>query len=294
MFTAALLLLFTFLCILLSGDGAWDNMTQPKRNELVFDGRHRGYGAFVLRRDYDRRFILAFAGALSVMGLAVALPKVMVMTGISLPAGPVNPFRKEIIVILEPDIIEINKADEVKPKAVEPPTPQPTPTPQPQPAGGLVVITDDTLITTEPVLKTDTATFTPTGKGPTGPIGPKSNDTGGGKPGMELGTQGNPAAASDVDSLPEFIGGHLAMQQFIQGHVHFPDIEDGAAQKAFVEFVVDTDGSIIRVKSKGRAPKEFGIAAETVVKGMPKWKPAVRKGERVACILVLPIDFRTK
>ncbi|MBL0044176.1 MAG: energy transducer TonB [Flavobacteriales bacterium] len=294
MFTAALLLLFTMLCILLSGDGAWDNMTQPKRNELVFEGRHRGYGAFVLRRDYDRRFILAFAGAVGVMGLAVTVPKAMALMGLGVNATPVKTSFKEIIVILKEDIFDVPKADDVKPKAVEPPTPQPKPSPQPQPAGGLVVSTDDTLATTEPVLKTDTATFTPTVKGPTGPVGPKSNDTGGGKPGMELGTKGNPAAASDVDSLPEFIGGHLAMQQFIQGHVHFPDIEDGAAQKAFVEFVVDTDGSITRVKSKGRAPKEFGIAAETVVKGMPKWKPAVRKGERVACILVLPIDFRTK
>ena len=170
----------------------------------------------------------------------------------------------------------------------------PKPTPQPQPAGGLVILTDDTLPATAPVLKPDTTMFAPVAKGPIGPIGVKPIETGGGKPGMELGTTGNPLAAFDVDSLPEFIGGHVAMQRFIQERIQFPDIEDGAAQKAFVEFVVDTDGRVIRVKSKGRAPQEFGSAAETVVKGMPKWKPAVRKGQRVACILVLPIDFRTK
>ena len=47
---------------------------------------------------------------------------------------------------------------------------------------------------------------------------------------MELGTTGNPLAAFDVDSLPEFIGGHVAMQRFIQERIQFPDIEDGAAQ----------------------------------------------------------------
>ena len=76
MFTVALLVLFTILCLLLSGDGAWDNVTKPSRNELVFEGRPKDYGAFVLRREYSRRFILAFSGALTMVSLAVIVPKV--------------------------------------------------------------------------------------------------------------------------------------------------------------------------------------------------------------------------
>jgi periplasmic protein TonB len=292
MITAILLLVFTLLCVLLSGDGAWDNVTQPKRNDLVFEGRHRGYGAFVLRREYDRRSIFAFVGALSVLGLVVAVPKTLAMMGSGIYATPVKPPIKEIFIVLKDDIKEIPKVNEAKPKPVEPTAPLPAPAPLP--AGGLVMVTDDSLITTAPAVKPDTASFAPLAKGPVGPVGPKPIASGGGGTRMELGTTNNPLDASSVDSLPEFIGGHLAMQRFIQGNIHFPDIEDGAAQKAHVEFVVDTDGTVIRVKSKGRAPLEFNTAAEVVVKAMPKWKPAVRKGERVACVLVLPIDFRTK
>ena len=43
MITAAALLLFTLLCAYLSGDREWANVTKAERNDLVFDGRHRGY-----------------------------------------------------------------------------------------------------------------------------------------------------------------------------------------------------------------------------------------------------------
>ncbi len=82
MLIAAALLLFTLLCIALSDDRAWDNVTRSARNSLVFDGRHREYGAFELRREYDRRFVLALFLGIGVLGVGVGIARLFASEGL--------------------------------------------------------------------------------------------------------------------------------------------------------------------------------------------------------------------
>ena len=290
MLTVVLLVAFTLLCVLLSADRAWDNVTKPERNALVFDGRHRSYGAFVLRREYERRFVWAFFGALGLFGAAVAVPKVLGAMGLwTVPSGP-----------LVPPIPTEHVLDYFLP---ETPTPQPseptraaTPAAAPSRQDVFVTPTDSVI----PVDK-DTASVVvdpgPPNPGPVGPVGPgvspgpgpgSTGEDGPGK--FTIDSPGNPGI---VDEVPEFPGGHAAMARFIQDNLRITN-EDITQAKEQVIFVIDTDGSVVRVKSRGRSAKDFCDAAERVVRLMPKWKPARYKGRDVPCVMVLPIEYQTR
>lgn len=285
MITTVLLLLFTVLCALLSADHAWDNVTKPERNALVFDGRHRGYGAFMLRREYDRRFLLAFAGAAGLVGGALLLPQLLITSGSAhLLAAP-----KVVDVTLADQPIDIPKAS-AQPKVQHVAKP-PAPIPPARHTETIVTVIDSAVVDDhkKPDAHSDPGTTGPDHAGG----GAKPGPTDGGDKGSLLGTWKEPIDMAGVDSLPEFIGGMGAMTRFVQDHIRFPE-DDPTTQKEWIEFVVDVDGSVMAVRAKGRAQKAFSQAAEQVVKSMPKWKPAMRKGEKVACRLVLPIDFRTK
>jgi protein TonB len=52
---------------------SWQMVTSAARNETVFENRNKRYGAYQIRRDYDKRFVLIFLGLiLGVGGLYAA------------------------------------------------------------------------------------------------------------------------------------------------------------------------------------------------------------------------------
>lgn len=290
MFTVALLLLFTVLCIILSGDGAWDNLTKPARNQLVFEGRPKDYGAFVLRREYDRRFILAFSGALTIMSLAVIVPKVMgLITGA--PIVSVDPQIKGIDVLID-DVFDVPDAPS-KPADPPPPTPPSTPV-----GAGIPIVVDDTVHTTvreDTLMATsepDTAARTRSasiGEPGTG----KPTSGGNGKPGVVTGSEDTTYVGPGLPFPPSFPGGDQAMYEFIKDGTRYPDdaFSIGVSERIFVEFVVEKDGSISNVHVvKGKYPS-LRTEAMRVVRSMPRWSPGRMDKNAVRCRLVLPINF---
>ena len=98
-----------------------------------------------------------------------------------------------------------------------------------------------------------------------------------------------------VEVQPEFPGGMKEMMKFIQNSLKYPESAKAAGTegKAFVQFVVKADGSIENVEimhSSGDA--SLDAEALRVVKAMPKWRPAMNKGEAVNVKFVLPIVYK--
>ena len=98
-----------------------------------------------------------------------------------------------------------------------------------------------------------------------------------------------------VEVQPEFPGGMKEMMKFIQYNLKYPESAKAAGTegKAFVQFVVKADGSIENVEimhSSGDA--SLDAEALRVVKAMPKWRPAMNKGEAVNVKYVLPIVYK--
>jgi periplasmic protein TonB len=288
MFTVALLILFSVLCILLSGDGAWDNVTKPSRNALVFEGRPKDYGAFTLRREYDRRFILAFCGALTFVSMAVIVPKVMALM-VEIPTGvTVVPYDDEH------EIVDVTFPPPPDPKTTKATTTTTAAVTNPTPAAIPVIV--DSII--KPIERDSMATqpnpdsLAFAAKGPIGEPGDKKPvETGGG--GGKTGTSPEPPRGETLQFVPQFPGGEMAMFKFIKDNIRYPDdaFERGISEKIHVEFVIEPDGSIGTVNIvKGNFPSLRNEAAR-VVRAMPRWSPGRMNDHAVRCRLVLPVNF---
>lgn len=86
------------------------------------------------------------------------------------------------------------------------------------------------------------------------------------------------------------------MLAFVRNNVRFTDgaMGDAGSDHVFVQFVVDADGSVISVRSVKGKFEDLKSEAARVVRLMPKWKPALYKGEHVPCRLMLPINFELR
>ena len=97
-------------------------------------------------------------------------------------------------------------------------------------------------------------------------------------------------------SLSEYPGGFEAMAAYIAKSVVYPEKAkaEGVEGKVFVQFVVDTDGSIAEATVLHGVGGECDDEALRVVKSMPKWQPATFKGKPVRSKYVMPIYYTLK
>ena len=96
-----------------------------------------------------------------------------------------------------------------------------------------------------------------------------------------------------AEKEPEFVGGDEALFNWLQGQIVYPAMcaEMGLSGTTYVQFVVNTDGSICKVKDAGSPHEDFTKEALRVVKKMPKWIPGEQAGKKVRVSYTLPIQF---
>ncbi|KOH45052.1 energy transducer TonB [Sunxiuqinia dokdonensis] len=96
-----------------------------------------------------------------------------------------------------------------------------------------------------------------------------------------------------VEDMPEFPGGELALRKFIANSIKYPVIaqENGIQGKVYVNFVVDTDGSITNARIARGVDNSLDKEALRVVNTLPKWKPGQQRGKPVKVSYTVPINF---
>lgn len=108
-------------------------------------------------------------------------------------------------------------------------------------------------------------------------------------------THGDPQTfeSQDVEDLPEYPGGDMAMMSFIQKGYKFPKHQDLTDQGTiYVRFVVTSKGEITEVSiARGISP-EMDREAMRVVQSMPNWKPGKYRGRPVNVRMVIPIKIK--
>ena len=99
----------------------------------------------------------------------------------------------------------------------------------------------------------------------------------------------------DYEQAPHFRGGNIALLEFLDQNVRYPEGYEGCAQgRVVVSFTIDIDGSIVEPKIIRSLAKELDAEALRVVSLMPKWIPAKEKGKNKRTEYVLPILIKTK
>lgn len=275
---AIIVLVLLGLSLLLTMDGSWMNLMQAMRNQVVFAGRNHEYGAYELRRDYNRRLGIALLSAVLFFGVAIGTPKIIASLG---GEEVKKPLKKVVDVDLE--LFQEEK---------EPPPPPPEIEPPPQPkieTVQFVAVEASEKPTEEPPPTQqdlqETVASTQTQEGEKGDEAP---------PPTPVEEEVFDLAA--VQEQPEFPGGMEKMYDFMAKTQKYPDMEyeAGIQGKVYVQFTVAKDGSIEEAKVLRSVSDGLDKEAMRLVKSMPKWNPGKMGGKPVKCRFNLPVVFKLK
>lgn len=96
-----------------------------------------------------------------------------------------------------------------------------------------------------------------------------------------------------LEKSPSFPGGLDSLKSYVKRHTIYPEIyrRYRYAERLFVNFVVEKDGSVSNIRLIQGGFREFEKAALDLVKNMPRWNPAMQNGKPMRCYMTLPINF---
>ncbi|MCC2546124.1 energy transducer TonB [Hymenobacter sp. BT175] len=269
------------------------NLFTATLDEIIFEGRNKAYGAFVLRRLYSRHLAIALASTIALCLVLVSLPTLLSRL-----------FPDPIVVpplVTDPPVVTLMNVDvdrQPEPKTVAPAPTHPPVTVTPTTRTEYVVV--KTLTKPEPT----TEAVDPIIDGQRGPatgqigddLGPLIGTAGNGK-GTDTNATAPPAPTvpfSHAEVMPEFAGGMQALQRYMQRNLRYPRqaLANTVSGKVFVSFTVNMDGSITDVeviKGLGYGTEE---EASRVVRNMPPWTPGRQNNHAVPVRYTLPITFK--
>ena len=97
-----------------------------------------------------------------------------------------------------------------------------------------------------------------------------------------------------VEDDPQFPGGMAELMKFLQKNIKYPPVcqEQGIQGRVIVQFVVNTDGSIVDANVVKSVNPYLDKEALRVVGTMPKWQPGKQRGKAVRVRFTLPVNFR--
>lgn len=97
-----------------------------------------------------------------------------------------------------------------------------------------------------------------------------------------------------VEDQPEPQGGMQAFYTYVGKNLQYPAQARrmGIEGKVFVQFVVNTDGTLTNVQAIKGIGGGCDEEAVRVIKNAPKWKPGKQRGRAVRVRMVLPITFK--
>ncbi|WP_258097362.1 energy transducer TonB [Marinoscillum pacificum] len=96
-----------------------------------------------------------------------------------------------------------------------------------------------------------------------------------------------------VEEMPSYPGGIQAFYQYVSKNMDYPARARrmGIEGKVFVQFVIDTDGTITAVETVKGLGAGLDEEAARVLAEAPKWNPGKQRGRAVKVRMILPINF---
>jgi len=85
----------------------------------------------------------------------------------------------------------------------------------------------------------------------------------------------------------------MKMQQHISRNFRYPEIaqKKGIQGRVFIQFVIDIDGSVTSIRTKG-PDIALEMAAKRIISLVPRLKPGIQKGKPVRVPFSIPITFK--
>ena len=263
--------------------------------DLVFEGRNKEYGAYVLRKDTGKRNLKSM---LIVFAVIIAI-----MAAVAAKVAIENAFPKKVA--METDV-ELSKLAQKKEAKVEKKAPVKVEEQK------VVEKVKSSVKFTPPVIKKDSEVkpeeelksqedLNKT-KTAIGSFDVKGNDEAGGevlKAKEEIKAPEPPKVEEEkvfdvVEQMPSFPGGNGALFEWLSKNIKYPVVaeENGVQGRVIVTFVVERNGSITDVQVVKSVDPSLDKEAVRVVKAMPHWIPGKQNGSAVRVKFTVPVTFR--
>lgn len=278
----------------------WNSSFSESRNEIVFSKRNKEYGAYPLRKGYFKTYLRSYLAAIIITLLLVLSPLVIdfidqiqyIRSMSEKPPTDLPPIPEIMLsppprILPEPDkpkgipafIIKKDDIDSIKSQTRKE-NKDSLKEKTPEKADSAFIAKQDSMKQDSLMRQKEDSTTIAT-----------NNTTG-------LGTINNlPGAMTmKVDSLPEFPGGELAMNKYLDEHTKYT-LEASAKNingTVYVSFIVKEDGGISNIKLIAGIGNGLDDVVISLVKSMPRWKPGIRKGKPQQFIVFLPVSFYLK
>ena len=97
-----------------------------------------------------------------------------------------------------------------------------------------------------------------------------------------------------VEQMPQFPGGDEALIKYLSSHINYPPMaaEANIQGRVVVQFVIDKTGKVGEVKVVRSVDKDLDREAVRVCKSLPKFVPGRQNGQPVAVWYTLPVSFK--
>lgn len=262
--------------------------------DIVFENRNKDYGAYTLRKYYDKRLI----HSLGIMLLSVGS---LILLSFRFEKKPVlkddKPKPTVQIIQLSPELPKEIKEPE---KAFEKPVRPSKPVASVKAVSNIQIVADNKVTEDDKVpdqtemenkVVSNVNADGEDSKGQVIKPGDEKNGNGGLVADEELLDPKN--AIDYADEPPTYPGGIEALQNFLQKNLRTPDeLEAGQQASVKVKFVVSYDGEMYGYEVVQSAGSAFNDEVLRVLKKMPRWNPGKYKGHAVSVYYIIPVKFQ--
>ncbi|MBR4566122.1 MAG: energy transducer TonB [Prevotella sp.] len=263
--------------------------------ELVFEGKNKEYGAYVLRQETGKRNVKA----LLIVLLAIAAIFLAVFLNVQIQ----NALKQDVAIETDVELSKLAQKKEAKVERKEPvvqleeqkvieKVKSSVKFTAPEIKKDEEVKPEDEIKSQDDLAKTNTAI---------GTFDVKGNDEAEGEvlKAKEVIADEKPKEEETkvfdvVEQMPEFPGGAAALMKWLSDNIKYPSIaeENGIQGRVVCTFVVERDGSVTDIQVARSVDPSLDKEAIRVLKKMPKWIPGKQNGSAVRVKYTVPVTFR--
>ena len=268
------------------------DLTSTEWCELVFEGKNKDYGAYILRKTSPKRHNIAMLIILIVAILAFSFPALLKL------AIPEKAEEEAITTVTELSQFEAPEEQE-KQDIVKPDLPPPPPLKSsikfvpPKPVKDEEVPEEEEIKTQDELIESNVAISIADVQG---------TDEVNGKDIAEVQEVVEEAPKEDntvyeiVEQKAEYPGGVLEFSKFVYDHLEYPESarENNIQGTVYVRFIVSKTGEVSNVEVLRGIDPDCDKAAVKAVQQSPKWQPAKQNGHAVNSYYQIPIRFRLR
>ena len=258
---------------------AKEKVNSPDFDDIVFEERNKEYGAYRLRKKYNRNVLIGMLIGIIIIATAIITPY------LNAKAAENKSRRAERQVEIKMENLDTPNEQVAPPP---PPPPPPTDVVQQQRYVPPVVVDSIKPEDIKQLMTADQAQTEVTNKEVVEVVQQVKEEV------QEADPEATPFVV--VEEMPMFPGGDVELLKYISEHTQYPEVakENNIQGRVIVRFCVTSKGGVSQVSVLKGVDPELDKEAIRVVNTLPTFKPGKQGGKPVPVWYMVPITFTLK